>query len=250
MSSLDALLASAGRGWAVYRALPTRKHPHERLIARTSRHFASGRPIPFVLEVSAVASAAGPTLRVAEAGVRQLPSFCPERHINRDGSFCMSLEPAPVPTAFEDGRRWWESLAGYLDLQLDAMLFGDWENGNAWAHGDAGKVQRLLEPHERWLPREVVAAGIAGRVPAPSARCPCGSGRPSERCHRKIIEVLAAGHDLMRRSEAEFWDPLRGVQCCGSMRRCALRCGTDLLERSRSAYRAIDGWHPSGEEAA
>lgn len=78
----------------------------------------------------------------------RLPIFCPDRHINPGGSFCLgwgSTAPAAVIDQ-SSARAWWTAVVRFLQLQLTANDLGVWENGtHDWAHGDAADHQLLAE---------------------------------------------------------------------------------------------------------
>lgn len=91
------------------------------------------------LEVAAKASGAS----VREVVPDHLPKFCPQRHINSDGTFCLfwagagSLEICST----EDATRWWETVWKFLGLQARAAKKRRWPNNEEWAHGDAARHQ-------------------------------------------------------------------------------------------------------------
>ena len=78
----------------------------------------------------------------------KLPSFCPDRHINLGGSFCLGWG-ADDPSIIDDvdaARMWWSTLARYLAQQVVATKRSVWpgrEHGRA--HGDAAKDQAIAE---------------------------------------------------------------------------------------------------------
>ncbi|MGN6424292.1 MAG: E2 domain-containing protein [Asticcacaulis sp.] len=54
-----------------------------------------------------------------------LPSFCPERHINGDSSFCLGLKPVR-PDDPNSAALWWLHLLQYLQCQSTAAKVGIW----------------------------------------------------------------------------------------------------------------------------
>lgn len=72
-----------------------------------------------------------------------LPSFCPERHINLDGTFCLYFHEAqPLDVTDDDSATAWaETLWTFLRLQRRAERLGRWPNNHTWAHGDAALHQ-------------------------------------------------------------------------------------------------------------
>ena len=105
---------------------------------------AGGERHDFVLELSATGSA----VSVREEPPARLPVFCPDRHINVGGSFCLGWGPTAAPAVVdeESARAWWTAVVRFLQLQLTANELGVWANGaNDWGHGDAAKHQAVAE---------------------------------------------------------------------------------------------------------
>ncbi len=105
---------------------------------------AGGDRHEFALELSATGSA----VSVREEPPVRLPVFCPDRHINAGGSFCLGWGPTAAPAVVDDGsaRAWWTAVVRFLQLQLTASELGVWANGaNDWGHGDAAKHQMVAE---------------------------------------------------------------------------------------------------------
>lgn len=88
-----------------------------------------------------VAKSRGVTVR--EVVPDHLPKFCPQRHINSDGTFCLfwagagSLEISSK----EDATKWWGTVWKFLGLQARAIKKRRWPNNEEWAHGDAATHQ-------------------------------------------------------------------------------------------------------------
>lgn len=94
-----------------------------------------GRVVDFVLTVESH----GARVRARETAPLRLPAFCPERHINLDGSFCLNWEGEQVLDVVDEpsGRVWWETLYRFLLDQERASKLGRWPTSDGWAHGDA-----------------------------------------------------------------------------------------------------------------
>ena len=167
------------------------------------------------------------------AGVGRLPAFCPNRHINQDGSFCLSFRRPPLPQTNAEAVTWWRMLAGYLTLQVEAHLLGEWDGRHEWPHGDAAYEAASVEIVERGLPANVVTAARNGEIPRGTAPCVCGSGRRFDRCHLSGMRELTVRYLRQRTLEEEFWRSCKGRSCCGSMFACPLRSNTPILFRSR-----------------
>lgn len=127
-------------------------------------HFArevSNAPDHAVFEVTppAVSGAPAPTyrLRIAEintasVAVREvsptlLPAFCPERHINIDGAFCLSWAEVEPLTIADAGAAvvWWMTLLIFLKRQRIAAARRQWPaKSEARAHGPEAARQQLV----------------------------------------------------------------------------------------------------------
>lgn len=116
-----------------------------------------------VIGASAVAREITPTL---------LPAFCPERHINRDGSFCLYWRAVDdiVIDGPEAARAWWETLVRFLQLQIRAARLRQWPDGQGRAHGAAAvhqlraesAAQRLGEPFPSYLADRRLTVAVRG----------------------------------------------------------------------------------------
>lgn len=175
----------------------------------------------------------------------KLPACCPERHIQPDGSFCLSYDQS-LTAALEDTKAWWDWLCRFLQLQWLANRRGTWPEDCQLDHGAAGPIilgirKILAELPEATRARlgkdgavldhmplrlNMKAAGSGHRLTNGRARCACGDGwlrRDCLGCHRVALIVALRA----KRKEAldQFWSDIRkqGHKCCGGMRECALR---------------------------
>lgn len=98
-----------------------------------------GRDVSYVIEVWSERN----TLRAKESTCNHLPSFCPERHINSGGSFCLYWEGSEQLDVVDEAsaRIWMETLIQFLRLQERAAKMRRWPSRKAWAHGNAAKYQ-------------------------------------------------------------------------------------------------------------
>ena len=201
--------------------------------------------------------ASKPILSVRETKPEQLPAFCPERHINHDGGFCITWQPgAPLQvTTPEEAGAWWATLLGFLWLQQRAARLRRWPGDLAWAHGDAARAQRdaelaasalgaryvralarrrlsvtkknvghflELRDNGRWL--YAVWEG-ARRVATLGQPCLCGNKRVQLRAcgnHAQAAADLVFALERWRTEEEDFWREQRGKPCCGTMDDCPL----------------------------
>lgn len=96
----------------------------------------------------------------------RLPAFCPERHINPDGTFCLgwpkreSLAVHDCETAYA----WLETLCSFLALQERATDKGEWPERGDWAHGAAAQHQFAATMYARDLGCWLEAALAEGRI--------------------------------------------------------------------------------------
>ncbi|MDW9928084.1 E2 domain-associated cysteine-rich protein [Sinorhizobium meliloti] len=106
----------------------------------------SGAPAPkYTLEIRR----AGGTVTVREPAASLLPPFCPERHINPDGTFCLywaEAEPSVIDRV-EAADEWWGKLLTFLLRQRTAGVLRSWPGkADARAHGSrAARFQAIAE---------------------------------------------------------------------------------------------------------
>lgn len=177
-----------------------------------------------------------PTLTVSEqAAHRRLPEWCPERHINPGGEFCMGWGPTlPLaPATLEAARQWWAYLAGYLDAQEACSLLRRWPPGRGWNHG-APALQAELEMLDATLPAPVRQHITDGDLRVQQQRadhldgrrdpCACGSGHPWRVCHERAVVRRLALPALIADADLQFWAgcAAAGGICCGTVAECPL----------------------------
>ncbi|MFD2053752.1 E2 domain-associated cysteine-rich protein [Mesorhizobium calcicola] len=191
----------------------------------------------------------GDKIVAKEAKTEHLPSFCPERHINFDGTFCLywaEAEPLEITDA-EAARRWWGKLLIFLLRQRTAAALCSWPGkGEARAHGpEAARYQAAAEAsairiggafekalkegrlttlrrrhggHDRLRllldGRRLLTVDVeTGQVMTRRQRCQCdrGSGLPLAACsdHAQMCADLAAALEGWRLAEAKFFDSFK-----------------------------------------
>jgi hypothetical protein len=171
-------------------------------------------------------------------------SFCPDRHINDDGLFCLGLragEGITVGTA----AAWWSEAALFSALSGNGCR----KRVMARRHPDIAWRSRghRASRRERCC-RPGLAAGLprGGRVRHRShcggvskikketgllrnvrSACPCGrtDGRGNallrRECHRLGCPIV---FEYERRDAVDrFWLSMQGRPCCGTMRQCQLK---------------------------
>lgn len=104
----------------------------------------SGAPSPtYRLRVEDVAA----TATVREVSPTLLPAYCPERHINIDGAFCLSwaeVEPLTI-TDTNAAAVWWMTLLTFLKRQRVAAARRRWPaRAEARAHGPEAAWQQMI----------------------------------------------------------------------------------------------------------
>lgn len=138
MSSLDRLL-NVCPGWVTY---ISRSRGSVRLTARPplARQVSGGG---FQLELHLTDK--GGVLVKECAGAAQLPGFCPERHINPDGSFCIFYGSEAAIEDEAQASSWWEGLSVFLVNQGYAERRGVWPLESGLSHSDAAGHQVAME---------------------------------------------------------------------------------------------------------
>lgn len=88
----------------------------------------------------------GDSIKVREREPEHLPAFCPERHINPNGTFCLSWDEDETlqVTDLANAQHFWTVLLGFLVRQRRAKRNRKWP-GEAWAHGGAAEHQKAAE---------------------------------------------------------------------------------------------------------
>lgn len=76
---------------------------------------------------------------------RQWPSFCLERHINPDSSFCVFYGSESKIEDDEQAALWWSHFASYINNQVYADRYKVWPQGAGLSHGDAAVEQVAME---------------------------------------------------------------------------------------------------------
>lgn len=206
--------------------------------------------------------ASGTTATAAEVTPAMLPGFCPERHINSGGAFCLSWQPIDrldIRNA-ADAEAWFEVLVRFLQMQVRAARQRRWPGRPARAHGDAAIHQHRAEAAAAHLGERLATAMRDGRLTAAAAgngsngrairvmrdgvreyavwmrsRRPVNLRRPCicnttgrqvvmRDCedHAALASQLAFEILAMDAEEARFWKIVEGETCCGTMDDCRL----------------------------
>jgi hypothetical protein len=232
-----AALAKTAPDWVEFRQVDARAADVDAIGSRRSGAFTR------VFELSIIHLAH--EVKVFERTTKKtLPEFCPERHINGDGSFCLGLRAGEGITE-ETARAWWAKLHAFLLCQETATESGLWPTEAELLHGDAGEIELLAERAAaeiglRSAYRQAVqfdtgpvASGLA-KINATTrllrngrSACICGrtnrAGKTLLRrdCHHLGCPIVL---EYERRAAIDrFWMALRSQPCCGTMRNCPLQ---------------------------
>lgn len=188
-----------------------------------------------------------------------LPSRCPERHIQGDGTFCLGLRCLTVQSA-KEASQWWVQLHQFLRCQGAAELTRVWPVKQALDHGGAGRYHEraLALAAEAGVEEEYASARLGdpswltdpklhmfdkkGRPINGRALCPRGCQRRARGrmvrilrtdCKkRQLLVELAFTEQLRRKALDRYWQDVvnDGEKCCRTMRRCPLAAHKGRVE--------------------
>jgi hypothetical protein len=193
-----------------------------------------GREIPYALELR---DSRG-VVSVREKAPKHLPAFCPERHINSDGTFCLNYSPVQSLKIDDEGtaRAWLETVYQFLKLQERARSQRKWPNSNAWAHGGAARHQFRAQRAAGVLGNKIASAQSSNQL---TVRCRQSKGRA-------VLELLHSGKCLYRVWEAKrkVTNQRKGCFCgrSGARRPKALRKCSDHGEQAVELVFALYEW--------
>ncbi len=182
------------------------------------------------------------------SGPSLLPAFCPQRHLNPDGTFCLGLNAGNAVTDFETRRKWWNKLHVFLTCQDTASETRTWPTSIEISHGAAGvtevqseeiaeKLGLLEEYQEAVREKTGVIADAVDRInPATghlrNGRGPCFCGRRTKKgrimlrrdCQKDSDACLVLREVRRKKQEDDYWSSLKGKHiCCGTMDDCPLK---------------------------
>lgn len=215
------------------------------------------------LQYRLIVRAQGNILLVQEEPLaRQLPDFCPERHIVADGTFCMYWggEISFAVTGPESAEIWLILLSNFLRLQRRAAKLRCWPNKETWAHGDGAARQQLRAEHaaqklgaqyqealeQRTLKVTSCGSGVfrvtangqpmfsVGKSPDRFDRSghrrtlayefgPKHQRHAKNRVRAECLLEMAQALMIWQESEIRFWNYYQDRACCGTMDGCPLR---------------------------
>lgn len=234
--AIDAI-ANAVPAWAELRRIGARAADVDAVVVRSSGAFTR----VFELEILHLADDVMVYERVRG---KILPQFCPERHINADGSFCLGLRAGEGINSVT-AAAWWTKLHAFLLCQETAAEVGLWPSGAQLSHGDAGDIELLAEraaaeagagaAYRGAVEFDIgpIAAGLSkinkasGRLMNGRSSCLCGrKHRTGKLLLRRECQHLGCPIELefKRRAAVDrFWRSMSSLPCCGTMLECRLR---------------------------
>jgi hypothetical protein len=197
------------------------------------------------------------TVSIKETTSKTLPSCCPQRHINYDGTFCLGLNDIRIIDSLS-AIEWWKTVIKFLQIQKRVSKKRSWI-GSEWAHGDAAKYQHeaeslvvqlgsdfikfLKEKKFKVIKKIIPNRGsalrlyanttlvyavweIESRVANTRQRCVCMQ-RPRRRMrscknHASICAQLVISIWNMQLAEEKFWELFKDQKCCGTIDYCPL----------------------------
>jgi hypothetical protein len=235
-----AALAHCCPTWAEFRSVDGREAHVDIVAVRASKTFTR------LFELKLLHLGSDVSVFEREIG-NTLPSCCPERHINPDGSFCIGLR-AGEGIAAETAPAWWDKLHAFALCQETAEETGFWPSEAQLSHGEAGEVELAAENAADQLGlhavyREavafdtgLVASGLrkidakTGTLRNGRSACVCGRidrhGHILLRrdCNRRGLGCPIVLEHRRRVIVDGYWRSLRDhVTCCGTMQECPLR---------------------------
>lgn len=178
-----------------------------------------GRVIPYSLELRDC----GGVVTVREVVPEHLPAFCPERHINSDGTFCLNYSPVRSLRIEDEGsaRVWMETVYKFLKLQERARLQRKWPNDKVWAHGGAAQHQFRAQAAASVLGDKIESAQLSLQLTV----------RRRHSKGRAVLELIHHGECLYR-----VWESKRKV--ANQSRRCL--CGSSGRQRPKKLRKCAD----------
>lgn len=120
-----------------------------------------------------------------------LPTFCPDRHINLDGTFCLGWGEDNPSTIIniEAARRWWSAVSQFLARQVNAERRGVFPGGeHGRAHGNAARHQSNAEEASARLGQAFAQKVVSGQF----------SVRKDDRPGKRRLELWLGGNRIAR----------------------------------------------------
>jgi hypothetical protein len=191
-----------------------------------------------------IASSIGTTVRAKEKSPVCLPSSCPERHINPDGSFCLywAEEGRLDVTDESSARAWWETLYQFLLHQERAAKLRRWPTADGWAHGEAARFQKRAITAAEGLGGELLQALLGGKLQVRAWPMLRKNRDSTLRLYRDGVHVYSIWEN-----KAQVLNQKQRCFCQRKKGKRALRlrsCGTHAADAANLA-KAIHDWKKS-----
>lgn len=180
------------------------------------------------------------TVTAKEDSQDKLPLFCPERHINSDGSFCLgwSGHTSLAVNDVESAEKWWARVLRFLTSQQMAKRSGVWPLEGAWAHGAAAEHQARAEAAAAQLGGDFLADLTGGKLDTKWSKGTFGSHGRALRVQRNgsdIYSIWVKPYQLINKRQACICGRgdikrHRRLRSCGEHAEAALALASSLLE--------------------
>lgn len=194
------------------------------------------------------------------------PILCPNRHINKDGWFCLGLFEDISQFTIE---QWIKNLKQFLDAQQKCERTGVWPRDSEvreWAHGDGANYQKVVEQYygqfkenclgltldqlsvvevnsvkcdkklyHVYSDDKLILVGDQNQVLNKRYACICDPhglnkhrsiGKCTDQCS-KVVFMVAINDYLLHKAEKEFWDSFGKQTCCNTMKNCNFKNDED-----------------------
>jgi hypothetical protein len=195
---------------------------------------------------------------LVKAADKRFPNFCPNRHINYGGFFCLGLDSDIEHLSVID---WLKIVRDFLSAQHECEIKREWPT-KQWAHGDGAIYQRKVEEYYReflthplnikledlqvnevekkgkklyniYLNGSLLLIGDENKPLNKRYSCICehnglkkhrSIGKCTSRC-AYIIYTVAVNDFLRVKAEQKFWELFissENIDCCKTMQNCEL----------------------------
>lgn len=191
-----------------------------------------------------------------------LPNFCPNRHINMGGYFCLGLKVDSLEIS-----DWISDVKKYLRAQEYVSKHKRWpKNVEEWSHGNAAYYQQLVEngllklrgnnfnidfkkielrelspakcypnqPHYHlYYDSKLVATGVDSKILNKRAACICTTDGSAKHKHKtigacknecsKTLYQIPFNEKKRILEDNKFWEYFKNQKCCMTMDTCRLK---------------------------
>lgn len=178
---------------------------------------------------------------------RLLPEFCPQRHINHNGTFCLGFG-SNIPDDAAKVALFWQRLELFLRAQETASTSRRWPPRAEMSHGplaatvqmraeevaiELGEAEALddaIQENSGWIVAALRSVERKEKKRLLNGRAFCLCGRTHRdrcrklrrQCRRDGDGCLVLLEYIRREAEKQFWADFKGEKCCGTMVDCPL----------------------------